>query len=89
MNVKKNIIEKATILQRKIDERIKKIPELSLQTYLFFMSIVFFITGFTLVFYCFLYNINPNDTSFLSSPIQYLGLGIICLIGFIFKKLTP
>jgi len=75
-----SIIDSAWELQYRIEDRISKLPELSLSTYLQFISIVFIICGLGMFMYCMLSNVNPFELQVLSSPIFYLVEGFV-LIG--------
>jgi len=87
MKENKSIIERATILQNKIDKRISDIKPLTLQEWFKFCTVVFFILGFTLFFFCIFSGVNPFMVNFVSSPIQYIGLGFVSMFIFIFCKL--
>lgn len=87
MKEKKSIMEKARILQNNIEWRVKDLPVLSLVVYFKFLCIVFFITGFMLLFYCILVGVHPLLTNILSCPFLYFGLGFISLFIFLFECL--
>lgn len=54
--------------------------------YFEFVSFVLLLTGFTLFFYCMFKHINPWSLDVLSSPVNYLVLGTVCLIVFFVTK---
>jgi len=68
------------------NRNIKKIISFSFKDYLFFISFVFFITGFLLLFYCLLKNVNPLQLEILSSPVHYLMVGFVCFGLYLIEK---
>ena len=86
MKENRNIIEKARNIQRRIDAKRTNLPILSLKTYWQFLFTVFFICGFMLTVYCFLYGIHPMAVGANGSPFLFFGLGFICMLGYIYEK---
>ena len=73
--------------RRKALVDVDNLPELSFGTYCKFLFIVFMISGFMLLFYCLLTDVNPFVVDTMSCPFLYMGLGFICMICFIVDKI--
>jgi uncharacterized membrane protein SirB2 len=86
MNVLKNIISKGWYYQALIEDRFRHIPSLSFDTYLFFMSFVFLISGFMLSVYSLVFNINPWLCQPLSCCFFYFVLGFVLFFVWIGSK---
>lgn len=69
--------------QHRIDSWRSSLPVLSQRGYFQFLSIIFFIMGVLLFLYCFVKGINPLLQQDLSSPLLYLGLGLLCSLCFL------
>ena len=76
-----SIVSRAWQLQHYIENKTVNIPQCSLSTFLFFMSLVFFLAGFMFMVFCFLYGIHPMELQVMSSPVFYLVMGLV-LFGF-------
>lgn len=74
------------IIGNKKEKKKIVIPELCIETYFQFLSLVFFIMGFMMLWVCMSRRIHPMSTEVLSSPVHYLVLGIVCMIVFLVKK---
>jgi hypothetical protein len=83
---KTSLVEKARLLQEKIDNKIHHLPSPSLEGYLFFMTYIFFFMGIALALVFWLYNINPLEGDMLSSPIHYFGLAITLMMFYLLVK---
>lgn len=77
--------EKTIKIQTKIENRLHKIT-LSITEYFLLLTIAFTLTGVMLFFYCIYNNINPWMTDTVSSPIQYLGLGLCCFLMYFMHR---
>ena len=84
-----NIIERARKLDQKINKKIQSLPVMSLETYLFFIYLVFFLAGFGFMMYFVLYGLNPLNVSTLSSPLFYLVMGLVMFCAYLCKKHKP
>lgn len=60
--------------------------DISLLTYLQFVSIVFLLTGLGLFMYCQLERIHPMELQVISSPVHWLVMGIVLFVVFFVKK---
>jgi len=80
-----SFIEKAHNLEERIDKKIASYHPRD-QDFFQFLAVIFFIVGFMLFVYCFLHGYHPMKLEQMSSPVLYLGLGLICSIFFIFAK---
>jgi hypothetical protein len=76
----KNIISKAQSFQDVVVSRVHGWPVLSFRFYLFFVSLVFCLTGVGLFFYSFIIGVDPLDCAVLSSCFFYLMMGFLMFI---------
>jgi len=88
MKEKKSIIQRATILQNRIDKRLSKIKPLTIQEWFKFCTFIFMILGFMLFFFCILSGVNPFMVNMVSNPIQYICLGFVTMFIFLACKLA-
>lgn len=79
----KSFKDKAWDLQYRIENRVKRIKPLSFEDYMGFLGMIFLLTGIMLFLFCFLNGVNPLYLDTMSSPLQYIGLGLICFSIFI------
>jgi len=84
----KKIIDRAWDLQYWIEERIWPFPIVKLHIYFLFITIVFFITGYVLLMYCFLINQNIFELAVLSCPIFYLVQGTFFCLIYVFSYIS-
>ena len=79
-------MDRAWGLQHRIDKRIADLPELTLESYLFYVVMIFFVLGFGLFIFCLLFNINPLATNIVSCPLHYLVLGMGFFVLYLYIK---
>lgn len=82
-----SFVEKARNLQIKLDKKKANLPELTLENYLFFVSIIFILTGFGLIIYCLLSNINIINLQIMSNPLFYLIMSVFFIFWYIGVKI--
>ena len=82
----KNMVNKAWVYQQHIEDRINRLPVLSLGTYLFFVSFVFLVMGSLLFIYCFMFGVDPWECDVLSSCIFYLVMGFFFFIVYLMRR---
>ena len=86
---KNNIVDRARRLQHRIDHKVRLFFwDATLPGFLFFVGMVFVIVGLGLFMYCILGDINLWKCQALSSPLLYLGVGLVCFCFFLFEKYT-
>ena len=73
-------------LQHRIDKKIASLPELTLESYLFYVVLVLFLLGFGLFIFCLLFNINIWATNIVSCPLHYLVLGMGFFVLYLYIK---
>ena len=83
------MMDHAWNLQHRIEKQLKRLPIMKVETYFLFTTIVMFLMSGMLFIYCFMYRIDIWKVGFLSSPIQYLVLGMVLFVAFVMKKYKP
>lgn len=76
----RNIINKARVLQDRIESKLCVFPVLSLRFYLFFVGSVFLLTGIGLFFYGFVMGVDPWRCQPLSCCFFYFIIGFLTFI---------
>ena len=80
------MMDRAWILQHRIEKRLHRIPVLSFERYFFACTLIFLLMGFMLFFYCILLNINIINVTYSTGPLFYLILGIVCFFCYIAQR---
>lgn len=79
-------MDRAWVLQHRIENRISGFPVLTFEGYLFYVVMVLFVLGFGLFVYCLLFRIDPLSTNIVSCPLHYLVLGMGFFVLYFYVK---
>jgi hypothetical protein len=80
------MVNKALMYQQQLEDRIHRLPILSLDTYLFFVSFIFMVMGVMLFIYSFIFDIDPLECDVLSSCIFYLVMDFMFICIYLFRR---
>lgn len=79
-------ISRAWQVQEQIESQIASWPKLTLSTYLQFISMIFFIAGFGMFFYCILTKTDIIEVIHFHNPLFYLIMGFISFCFFLIER---